>query len=51
MSSASWGLLVIYLGVLLLAAWPLGIWLARISSGTLPAWMQRLEAPLYRLAS
>ena len=50
MSSASWGLLVIYLGVLLLAAWPLGIWLARISSGTLPAWMQRLEAPLYRLA-
>ena len=50
MSSASWGLLAIYLGVLLLAAWPLGIWLARISSGTLPAWMQRLEAPLYRLA-
>ena len=50
MSSASWGLLAIYLGVLLLAGWPLGIWLARISSGTLPAWMQRLEAPLYRLA-
>ena len=50
MSSASWGLLAIYLGVLLLAAWPLGIWLARISSGRLPGWMQRLEAPLYRLA-
>ncbi|MBC7445641.1 MAG: potassium-transporting ATPase subunit KdpA, partial [Polaromonas sp.] len=50
MGSASWGLLAVYLGVLLLAAWPLGIWLARISSGTLPAWMQRLEAPLYRLA-
>ncbi|WP_029527420.1 potassium-transporting ATPase subunit KdpA [Polaromonas glacialis] len=50
MSSASWGLLALYLGVLLLAAWPLGIWLARISSGRLPGWMQRLEAPLYRLA-
>ena len=50
MSSASWGLLAVYLGVLLLSAWPLGIWLARISSGTLPVWMQRLEASLYRLA-
>ncbi|WP_426148582.1 potassium-transporting ATPase subunit KdpA [Polaromonas sp. DSR2-3-2] len=50
MSSASWGLLALYLGVLLLASWPLGIWLARISSGRLPGWMQRLEAPLYRLA-
>jgi len=35
---------------LLLASWPLGIWLARVSAGTLPAWTQRLEAPLYRLA-
>ena len=50
MSSASWGLLALYLGVLLLTSWPLGIWLARISSGRLPGWMQRLEAPLYRLA-
>jgi len=32
------------------AAWPLGIWLARLSSGKLPVWMQRVEAPLYRLA-
>ena len=50
MSSASWGLLAVFLGVLLVTSWPLGIWLARISSGRLPGWMQRLEAPLYRLA-
>ncbi|MDO8249214.1 MAG: potassium-transporting ATPase subunit KdpA [Rhodoferax sp.] len=50
MNTTSWGLLACYLGLLLLAAWPLGIWLARLSSGNLPLWMQRLEAPLYRLA-
>ena len=50
MSSASWGLLALFLGVLLAASWPLGIWLARISSGRLPGWMQRLEAPIYHLA-
>jgi K+-transporting ATPase ATPase A chain len=50
MSTASWGLLALYLGLLLLAAWPLGTWLARLCSGTLPLWMQRVEAPLYRLA-
>ena len=50
MSGAAWGLLALYLGMLLVAAWPLGIWLARLSSGRLPGWMQRLESPLYRLA-
>ena len=50
MSTASLGLLALYLGLLLVAAWPLGIWLARLSSGRLPYWMQRVEAPLYRLA-
>ena len=50
MGSASWGLLALFLGMLLVASWPLGIWLARLSSGRLPGWMQRLEAPLYRLA-
>ncbi|MDB5845886.1 MAG: potassium-transporting ATPase, subunit [Polaromonas sp.] len=50
MGSAAWGLLALYLGTLLLAAWPLGIWLARISSGRLPGWMQRLEASVFRLA-
>lgn len=50
MSTTSWGMLALYLGLLLVAAWPLGIWLARLSSGNLPVWMQRVEAPLYRLA-
>ena len=50
MTTSSWGLLALYLGLLLVAAWPLGIWLARLSSGKLPVWMQRVEAPLYRLA-
>jgi K+-transporting ATPase ATPase A chain len=50
MSTTSWGLLALYLGLLLVAAWPLGIWLARLSSGKLPGWMLRMEAPLYRLA-
>ena len=50
MSNSSWGLLVLFLGVLLLTAWPLGIWLARLYAGQLPGWMHKLEAPLYRLA-
>ncbi len=50
MSASAWGLLALYLGVLLAASWPLGIWLARLCSGRLPGWMLRLEAPLYRLA-
>ena len=50
MSPSSWGLLALYLAVLLLASWPLGIWLARLCSGQLPRWMHKFEAPLYRLA-
>ena len=50
MSTSAWGLLALFLIVLLAAAWPLGIWLARISAGNLPGWMQKTEAPLYRLA-
>ena len=50
MSTSSWALLALFLALLLVAAWPLGIWLARLSSGNLPLWMQRIEAPLYRLA-
>jgi K+-transporting ATPase ATPase A chain len=42
--------LALFLGLLLVAAWPLGIWLARLSSGNVPLWMQRVEAPLFRLA-
>ena len=40
----------LFLTTLLMASWPLGIWLARLASGQLPAWMLRLEAPLFRLA-
>ncbi|MEO7954337.1 MAG: potassium-transporting ATPase subunit KdpA, partial [Polaromonas sp.] len=50
MSSSSWALLALYLGVLLTLSWPLGLWLARLCTGKLPNWMLRLEAPLYRLA-
>ena len=50
MSTSSWGLLTLYLGLLLVAAWPLGIWLARLCAGTLPSWMQRVEVPVFRLA-
>jgi K+-transporting ATPase ATPase A chain len=50
MSTTSWGLLALFLGLLLVAAWPLGIWLARLISGNVPRWMQGLEAPLFRLA-
>lgn len=50
MTNSSWGLLALFLSVLLVASWPLGIWLARLCSGRLPGWMHKLEAPLYRLA-
>jgi K+-transporting ATPase ATPase A chain len=50
MNASSWSLLALFLAVLLVTAWPLGLWLARIYSGQLPGWMHKLEAPLYRLA-
>ena len=50
MTSSAWGLLALFLVLLLAGSWPLGIWLARLCSGHLPAWMHKLEAPLYRLA-
>ena len=50
MSPSAWSLLALFLVVLLAAAWPLGIWLARLCSGELPQWMKRVEQPLYRLA-
>jgi potassium-transporting ATPase potassium-binding subunit len=50
MSLSAWGLLALFLVVLLAASWPLGIWLARLCSGELPRWMKRIEQPLYRLA-
>lgn len=50
MGTTSWGLLALFLVVLLALSWPLGIWLARLATGTMPRWMARAEAPLYRLA-
>ncbi|QTN27230.1 potassium-transporting ATPase subunit KdpA [Rhodoferax sp. AJA081-3] len=50
MSGSAWGLLALFLVVLLAASWPLGKWIARISLGSLPRWMLRVEAPLYKLA-
>jgi len=50
MNANAWGLLVVFLGVLLAAAWPLGLWLARLASGQMPSWMHTVEAPLYKLA-
>ena len=50
MASSAWGLLALFLMTLLLAAWPLGLGLARLCAGRLPRWMQVVEAPLYRLA-
>ena len=50
MSADAWGLLALYLVVLGLLAWPLGRFLAAMCDGRLPRWMQRVEAPLYRLA-
>ena len=50
MSSSAWGLLALFLVLLLAVSWPLGIWITRICNGNLPGWMQRTEAPLYRLA-
>ncbi|MDA7419249.1 potassium-transporting ATPase subunit KdpA [Xenophilus arseniciresistens] len=54
MSAQAWGQLALFLVLLMLLAWPLGRVLAAICNGnninTLPRWMQRVEAPLYRLA-
>ncbi len=50
MNSSSWGLLALFLGLLLVLSWPLGIWVSRLASGQLPTWMHTVEAPLYRLA-
>jgi len=50
MTSSAWGLLALYMIVLLVLAWPVGLWLARLASGEFPRWMHKVEAPLYRAA-
>jgi K+-transporting ATPase ATPase A chain len=49
-STSAWALLALYLVVLGLLAWPVGRYLAALCDGHLPRWMQRAEAPLYKLA-
>ena len=49
MNPSAWGLLALYLVLLLALAWPLGRYLAALCAGRLPAWMLRSEAALLRL--
>ncbi|MDQ0588093.1 potassium-transporting ATPase subunit KdpA [Variovorax paradoxus] len=50
MASSAWGLLALFLAALLVLAWPVGKFLAALCDERVPHWMQRVEAPLYRLA-
>ncbi|MBT2336138.1 potassium-transporting ATPase subunit KdpA [Variovorax paradoxus] len=50
MASSAWGLLAFFLAALLVLAWPVGKLLAALCSERVPRWMQRIEAPLYKLA-
>lgn len=49
MNLSAWGLLALYLVLLLALAWPLGRYLAALCGGRLPAWMLRTEAALWHL--
>ena len=49
MNASAFGLLAVYLAVLLALSWPVGMLLSRMISGKLPGWVLRAEAPLYRL--
>jgi K+-transporting ATPase ATPase A chain len=50
MSTSAWGLLVLLLVALVVLGWPLGRFIAALCDGRLPRWMQRVEAPLFKLA-
>ncbi|MDP9931385.1 potassium-transporting ATPase subunit KdpA [Variovorax paradoxus] len=50
MTSSAWSLLALFLVALVLLAWPVGKFLAALCNERLPRWMQRIEAPLYKLA-
>jgi len=50
MASSAWGLLALYLVILLVLAWPIGRFLAALCNERVPRWMQRVEAPFYKLA-
>ncbi|MFZ3121629.1 MAG: potassium-transporting ATPase subunit KdpA [Variovorax sp.] len=50
MTTSAWGLLVLLLVALVVLGWPLGRFIAALCDGHLPRWMQRVEAPLFKLA-
>lgn len=50
MTASAWTLLALFLVALLLLAWPVGKFLAALCDERVPRWMQRIEAPLYKLA-
>jgi K+-transporting ATPase ATPase A chain len=50
MNASAWSLLVLYLVVLGLLAWPLGRFIAALCDGRVPRWMRRVEVPVFKLA-
>lgn len=50
MTASAASLLALFLVALVLLAWPVGKFLAALCNERLPRWMQRIEAPLYKLA-
>lgn len=53
MNSQAWMLLVAFLAILALLAWPLGRWLAAVAEGRFPRWLSpfvKAEHGLYRIA-
>ncbi|SFN28232.1 potassium-transporting ATPase subunit KdpA [Variovorax sp. OV329] len=50
MTSSAWTLLLVFLALLGLLAWPLGRALAALCEGRVAGWMRLVEAPLFRLA-
>ncbi|MCV2354478.1 potassium-transporting ATPase subunit KdpA [Paucibacter sp. B2R-40] len=50
MNNLAWFNLALFMGLLLLAAWPLSRWLTAIAQGRLPRWMGAVEGGLYKLA-
>ncbi len=50
MTSLAWTNLALFLGLLLVLAWPLSRWLAAVAQGRLPRWMAAVEGGFYRAA-
>ena len=50
MGTLAWTQLALFMGALLLLAWPLSRWLSKVATGRLPGWMLATERGLMRLA-